>query len=161
MAKVCAYFFLCVDKAEKGIWQCRNGINIKGIGAMERVNRRITPENVTSLSRCEIFVFGSNLEGLHYGGAAKVAYEKFGAEWGVGVGRTGQCYAIPTMHGGLKAIRPYVRTSMFGAKRMSGNSSTTKPLWRRFFEMNARDAAMPTRRFLQGLPRAEKTLTAR
>lgn len=34
--------------------------------------------------------------------------KKFGAEWGVGVGMTGQCYAIPTMHGGIDAIKPYV-----------------------------------------------------
>ncbi len=57
---------------------------------------------------CEIFVFGSNLAGQHYGGAARIAYEKFGAEWGVGTGRTGQTYAIPTMHGGIDDIKPYV-----------------------------------------------------
>lgn len=33
---------------------------------------------------------------------------KFGAEWGVGVGLTGQCYAIPTMQGGVETIAPYV-----------------------------------------------------
>lgn len=27
---------------------------------------------------------------------------------GGGVGMTGQCYAIPTMHGGVDAIKPYV-----------------------------------------------------
>ena len=37
-----------------------------------------------------------------------MAMEKFGAEWGVGVGRTGQTYAIPTMHGGVDVIKPYV-----------------------------------------------------
>lgn len=56
----------------------------------------------------EVFVFGSNLLGHHGGGAARMAYRKFGAEWGVGVGPTGQCYAIPTMHGGVEAIKPYV-----------------------------------------------------
>ena len=45
---------------------------------------------------------------MHGGGAARVAHQKFGAEWGVGVGMTGQCYAIPTMHGGVEDIRPYV-----------------------------------------------------
>lgn len=69
---------------------------------------RCIEDNITELSKCEIFVFGSNLQGLHNGGAARTAYEKFGAEWGVGVGRTGQCYAIPTMHGDLKDIKPYV-----------------------------------------------------
>ena len=69
---------------------------------------RITPEYITSLQPNEIFVFGSNLAGMHGGGAARMAYNSFGAEWGVGVGRTGQCYAIPTMQGGIETIRPYV-----------------------------------------------------
>ena len=56
----------------------------------------------------EIFVFGSNLEGLHGGGAAYLAYRKWGAIWGQGVGLQGQTYGIPTMHGGPDAIRPYV-----------------------------------------------------
>lgn len=45
----------------------------------------------------EIFVFGSNLGGKHEGGSARHAYDNLGAEWGVGVGRTGACYAIPTL----------------------------------------------------------------
>lgn len=57
---------------------------------------------------CEVFVFGSNLEGHHYGGAARLAYDRFGADWGTGVGPTGKCYAIPTMHGGVGDIKPYV-----------------------------------------------------
>ena len=67
-----------------------------------------TPRHITHLSKCEVFVFGSNLAGHHRGGAARMAHELFGAEWGVGVGRTGQCYAIPTMQGGVETIRPYV-----------------------------------------------------
>lgn len=66
-----------------------------------------TPDFITTLQPNEIFVFGSNLHGMHGGGAARIAYERFGAEWGVGVGRTGQCYAIPTMQGGVETIRPY------------------------------------------------------
>lgn len=69
---------------------------------------RITSERITELSMCEVFVFGSNLEGQHLGGAARMAYDRFGAEWGVGAGATGKCYAIPTMHGGVEAIKPYV-----------------------------------------------------
>ena len=68
----------------------------------------VTPDYITRLEPNEIFVFGSNLAGFHGGGAAHIAYEQFGAEWGVGVGRTGQCYAIPTMQGGVETIRPYV-----------------------------------------------------
>lgn len=74
----------------------------------KRTNYNISPNNITELSQCEIFVFGSNLVGHHGSGAARTAYEKFGAQWGVGNGPTGRCYAIPTMHGGIEDIRPYV-----------------------------------------------------
>ena len=70
--------------------------------------REFTPERITKLNSNEIFVFGSNLAGQHGGGAARLAYEKFGAQWGVGVGITGSCYAIPTMQGGVETIQPYV-----------------------------------------------------
>ena len=69
---------------------------------------RISSDFIKELAENEIFVFGSNLRGMHGGGAARVAMDKFGAEWGVGVGRTGQTYAIPTMHGGVDVIKPYV-----------------------------------------------------
>lgn len=81
------------------------------------IKRKVfTSDRIESLSRCEIFVFGSNLEGRHMGGAARTAYEKFGAEWGVGDGPTGKCYAIPTMHGGLNDIQPYVKKFIAYAK---------------------------------------------
>ncbi len=70
--------------------------------------RKYTPKNITGLGPDDIFVFGSNLAGKHIGGAAKVAYNKFGAEWGNGVGPQGQSYAIPTMQGGVETIKPYV-----------------------------------------------------
>ena len=56
----------------------------------------------------EVFVFGSNLDGYHAGGAARIASVKFGAVWGQGVGLQGQSYAIPTMQGGVETIKPYV-----------------------------------------------------
>jgi hypothetical protein len=43
-----------------------------------------------------IFVFGSNLAGRHGKGAALEARTVWGAQYGVGKGRTGQSYAIPT-----------------------------------------------------------------
>lgn len=43
-----------------------------------------------------IFVFGSNLAGRHGKGAALTAKQDFGAKYGVGIGRTGDAYAIPT-----------------------------------------------------------------
>lgn len=70
--------------------------------------KRTTPEFITELQQGEIFVFGSNLSGMHGGGAAFVAYRKFGAVWGQGVGLQGQSYGIPTMQGGVETIRPYV-----------------------------------------------------
>ena len=69
---------------------------------------QFTPDFITELKENEIFVFGSNLQGMHGGGAARLAYEKFGAIWGQGMGLQGQCYGIPTMHGGIDAIKPYV-----------------------------------------------------
>lgn len=44
----------------------------------------------------EIWVFGSNTRGAHGAGAARVAYQTFGAVYGVGFGMTGNSYAIPT-----------------------------------------------------------------
>lgn len=69
---------------------------------------RTTPDYITELAPGEIFVFGSNLAGMHGGGAARLAYQKFGAVWGKGVGLHGRSYAIPTMHGGVERIAPYV-----------------------------------------------------
>ena len=71
-------------------------------------NREYTPERISELKANEIFVFGSNLAGSHGGGAARLAYERFGAVWGQGVGLQGQSYGLPTMHGGVEAIKPYV-----------------------------------------------------
>ncbi len=50
----------------------------------------ITPDANT------IFVFGSNPEGRHGAGAAKIAREKFGAKYGQGEGLQGSAYALPT-----------------------------------------------------------------
>lgn len=69
---------------------------------------RVSPRFINSLSDNEIFVFGSNLQGHHGGGAALIAYKKFGAVWNEGVGLHGKTYAIPTMHGGVDDIKPYV-----------------------------------------------------
>ena len=67
-----------------------------------------TPEFITQLKADEVFVFGSNLAGMHGGGAAYIAFKQFGAVMGCGVGLRGQSYAIPTMQGGVEMIKPYV-----------------------------------------------------
>ena len=71
-------------------------------------DRRYTPDRISELKENEVFVFGSNLAGAHGGGAARVAFQTFGAVWGKGVGLQGQSYAIPTMQGGVDTIQPYV-----------------------------------------------------
>jgi len=45
----------------------------------------------------QVFVFGSNLSGIHGGGAARAAHKLYGAVWGVGEGPTGESYALPTV----------------------------------------------------------------
>lgn len=60
---------------------------------------RITPEYISELRPDEIFVFGSNVRGKHYGGAAAFAVGRFGAIMGQGEGLQGHSYAIPTMEG--------------------------------------------------------------
>ncbi|MBO5456317.1 MAG: hypothetical protein J6A20_07370 [Muribaculaceae bacterium] len=71
-------------------------------------NLKYTPDNITHLDEDEVFVFGSNLQGMHCGGAARTAVQKFGAIMGQGEGIQGQSYAIPTMQGGVETIKPYV-----------------------------------------------------
>ena len=61
--------------------------------------RRIASDRIAELGEKEIFVFGSNIQGAHGGGAAWFAHRQFGAEWGVGEGLTGRTYALPTMEG--------------------------------------------------------------
>lgn len=51
-----------------------------------------------------IFVFGSNLAGRHGRGAALEARKKYGAVYGVGLGRTGNAYAIPTKDEKLNSL---------------------------------------------------------
>lgn len=66
----------------------------------------ITPDGNT------VFVFGSNPEGRHGAGAAKIARVHFGAVYGQGEGLQGHSYAIPTkdlrvtFNNGYKSIPP-------------------------------------------------------
>lgn len=57
----------------------------------------------------EVFVFGSNREGRHGKGAALEARTKWGARYGVAMGRQGNSYAIPTKE--LRAGKPVVTLS--------------------------------------------------
>lgn len=52
----------------------------------------------------EIFVFGSNLAGRHGKGAARVAWQQYGAVRGRGHGHHGSSYAIPTKDAQLNTL---------------------------------------------------------
>lgn len=64
----------------------------------------------------QVFVFGSNLSGIHGAGAARAAHQHYDAEWGVAEGMTGRSYAIPTVTKNiagplsLEVIAGHVRT---------------------------------------------------
>ena len=66
--------------------------------------KNYTPENITELQPNEVFVFGSNANGNHAGGAARVAVEKFGAIMGQAEGLQGQSYAIPTLDKDMQKV---------------------------------------------------------
>lgn len=76
---------------------------------------RITPENITYLESYQIFVFGSNLSGIHGKGAAKTAL-KWGANWGQSEGLQGQTYAIPTKDKNIKRSLNVVEIKTFVEK---------------------------------------------
>lgn len=63
--------------------------------------RRTAPARITELADNEIFVFGSNDQGKHAGGAARIAVDQFGAIWGQARGLQGQSYAIITVGEGV------------------------------------------------------------
>lgn len=63
---------------------------------------------INHLKPNQIFVFGSNKDGIHAGGAAKQAFLDFGAIYGIGFGLQGQSYAIPTMEISLEKIGHYI-----------------------------------------------------
>lgn len=63
-----------------------------------------TPEEIQELKPNQVFVFGSNLAGIHGGGAAWLAKAKFGAKPGQGCGLAGQTYAIPTKDRQLQTL---------------------------------------------------------
>lgn len=89
---------------------------------------RVTPAWIDTLRENEVFVFGSNLAGMHGGGAARVARLRFGAVMGKGVGLQGQSYAIPTMQGGVDTIRPYVDEFIAFAKAHPGKRFMVTPI---------------------------------
>ncbi len=70
--------------------------------------------------KIEVFVFGSNLAGMHTGGAARVAYERFGSRDGAGASacRDSRMPSLPPCKGGVETIKPYVDDFIRLAPRM-------------------------------------------
>ncbi len=106
-----------------------------------KTDNRITPSHITMLLPDEIFVFGSNLEGNHAGGAARTAVQHFGAIMGIGVGIQGQSYAIPTMQGGADTIQPYVDEFIQYAAQNPNLYFLVTPIGCGIAGFNARDIA--------------------
>jgi len=75
---------------------------------------RITPNNIQELKENEIFIFGSNSLGNHFSGAARIAFDKFGAILGQGSGLQGSSYGIDTMSG-IDVIKREVNRFLFFA----------------------------------------------
>ena len=67
------------------------------------MNNRVTPEKVNYLKPGEVFVFGSNMAGIHGAGAARKALE-FGAAPGRGFSHYGDTFAIPTKDRGVRTL---------------------------------------------------------
>ncbi|MBR3204119.1 hypothetical protein IKF81_00335 [Candidatus Saccharibacteria bacterium] len=74
---------------------------------------------ITELDDNEIFVFGSNGQGAHLGGAAATAVQKFGAKMGQAEGLQGQSYAINTMDSEDEMYRQISRFLRFAINHLS------------------------------------------
>ena len=61
-------------------------------------------ENIKTVPKDSVMVFGSNLRGIHGAGAARTAKQYFRAEQGVGVGFTGKCWALPTTDHNIETL---------------------------------------------------------
>ena len=68
------------------------------------MEKKFTPDNIQELKENQIFVFGSNMNGDHAGGAARLAVEKFGAIMGQAEGIQGKSYAIPTLDEDMEKV---------------------------------------------------------
>lgn len=103
--------------------------------------RMLPPNNSNN-----IFVFGSNLSGFHGGGAALYASRHRGAEMGVGVGITGNCYALPTKDEKIETlplaeIAKYVEDFLLLAKKQSDRTFHLTPVGCGLAGLNANDIA--------------------
>ena len=89
-----------LSQQENSLFNGNMPISVNGI-SINSYTGNITPADDV------IFVFGSNPEGRHGAGAAKVAREKFGAIYGQGEGLQGNAYALPTKDLRVKENKGY------------------------------------------------------
>jgi hypothetical protein len=68
----------------------------------ERISAQIDDQK--PIDKIKIFTFGSNLAGRHGKGAALYARQHYGAVYGIGYGRTGNAFAIPTKDENLQTL---------------------------------------------------------
>lgn len=67
----------CMAAQERKAFRSRRNNEVRNYRDISEFRDRFTSDNISSLRKNEIFVFGSNLGGMHGVGAARVAYEKF------------------------------------------------------------------------------------
>lgn len=85
-------------------FQYKEAVNAPNKQTASVSEREVSPDEITSLSEDEVFVFGSNLAGRHGKGAALLAKNRFGAKYGQGSGIQGQSYGIATKDENLKTL---------------------------------------------------------
>ena len=110
---------MVVEAATQQIERLPTSMRVDALNKIQlRVMRSLAPSSriIEHLGPDEVFVFGSNARGIHDGGAARQAFEKFGAEWGNGHGRQGASYAIDTMSG-FPTLTAEVKTFLNYARR--------------------------------------------
>lgn len=90
------------------------------------MKKKFTPENIQELKENQIFVFGSNMNGNHAGGAARLAVEKFGAIMGQAEGLQGQSYAIPTLNEDMEKVTEEDLITYLGNLRNFANEHPEK-----------------------------------
>ena len=78
---------------------------------------------IEKLKDNQVFVFGSNANGHHAGGAARQALEKFGARWGQAKGLQGQSYGIVTLDEAMRKVPlSYIRLQLVQLAEFAANN---------------------------------------
>ena len=111
--------FCCSMVDPKGSYSFGNRENMGKYYDEQTDSSRVSPEYIAHLKPNEIFVFGSNVEGKHDGGASRFALDNFGAVYSQAEGPQGQSYAIPTDGASERDINKAVQRFIEYAKKRS------------------------------------------